>query len=438
MDKYPAQQTDLSEEASNEVPPPQTPAISPIKKILPLIIGGVVLLIVLSSLVLLSAGKRTADKANFPTPTVRPTATPILVPTMPETSPTIASFSSTISVTPTEEKIGRLSFIREGDIYNSDLASFSLLVKNATPAADKLSWSPQGNFLSWRMSSKTATPSSLMIYDRVKKSSQIVTADKNGTDELIDYAWAPDENGVVLLSRSESYTLSLFSLFYPRSASPSGFLVKRDLAIKQVLWSDKETLFFLGSDGITSINISNNSSQLLVATTSAFLMKLSPDHKKLLYSTGDSKRSDLFILNLESGTNRKINSIPQKIDKGNLNFPDSVFSNGFIPYALFMPGGESLLVGYHYLQYMPLVGIYDLKENTFSAISLFALSSSDVMVDELRLLGARVINLTEKPSWQISLFTLEDNAKLSLIRVIPNASSPTFFGNDILPSGNLF
>lgn len=160
-------------------------------------------------------------------------------------------------------------------------------------------------------------------------------------------------------------------------------------------------------------------------------MKLSPDGKKLLYSVGDDKKSDLYLLNIESRNNELITMVPPKINMGTTGLPATTLNNGFIPYALFMPDGNSLIVGYHYLPNLPLVGIYNLKENSFSAITTFALYDTDVMVDEWRLLGARVNTVSGVPTWQIALFTTEDNAKLSLIRVIPDASSPTFFGKGL-------
>lgn len=434
----PAQPENLTEEtySPDGIPPPELPVEqlppSPLKKFLPFIVVFIILIISLSGLLVLTAGK-SSQKKVVPTPTPRPTATPFPAPTIPEvTKPA----SSSAVVTPA--KIGRLSFIRDGDIYNSDLSTFSLLLKNATPAGDKLSWSPFGNLLTFRSASLTATPSALVIYDRSKNSSVYIKPKLSSLGELIDYAWSPDEANMAVLSRDSFFNISLY-----HTASPSTRLnlYNSSLPIKQIYWPEERKIIFSINEGIVGLEFKNASptATLLIKNSPIMNMILSPNGKELLYSVGDNKKSDLYLVNIDGSNNRLIPPVPTRVDMGTTNLSISVLNNGFVPFAIFMPSQDSLIVGYHYLPNLPLVGIYNLKEDSFTAIAPFVLYKSDLMVDKLRLLGNRVSNdIYGKPVWQISLFTLEDDAKLSLIRVIPNASSPAFYGRDMLPSGNSF
>ncbi len=424
------------EDSQSTIPPSEPPLEippSPVKKFLPFIIGGVVFLIFLSGILVLSIGK-SSSKNIVPTPSPRPTATPFPAPTIPlVTKPATSSAETKIST-----KIGRLSFIRDGNIYNSDLATFSLLVKNATPAGDRLSWSPFGNFLAWRPKSFTATPSAVVIYNRSKQTSAYIKPNVSPYSELIDYAWSKDEANIAILSHDSFFNISLY-----HTASPSSRLnlYNSNFPIKQIYWPEERKIIFSTNEGINSLEFKNATpaASLLVKNSPIINMVLSPNGKELLYSVGDNKKSDLYLMNIDGSNNRLISPVPQRTDMGATNLPISIVNNGFIPYAVFMPSGDSLIVGYHYLTNLPLVGLYNLKENSFSAIAPFILYRGDLMVDELRLLGNRVSNDAEgKPAWQISLFTIEDDAKLGLIRVIPNASSPAFYGRDMLPSGNSF
>ncbi|MBI4991022.1 hypothetical protein HZB96_02915 [Candidatus Gottesmanbacteria bacterium] len=432
MDQYPAQVEDSQSTIPPSEPPLEIPP-SPFKKFLPFIIVGTVLLILLSGILVLSIGK-SSTKNIVPTPSPRPTATPFPAPTIPLVT-RAATSSSTIN---TPVKIGRLSFIRNGDIYNSDLATFSLLVKNATPAGDKLSWSPMGNFLAWRPKTPTATPSALVVYNRSKQTSTYIKPSTSPYSELIDYAWSADEVDVAVLSHDSFFNISLYHSATPTSALN---LYNSNLPIKQVFWPEGRKIIFLTNEGINSIEFKNASpaASLLINNSSIMNMILSPNGKEVLYSVGDDKKNDLYLVNTDGSNNRLIPPMPAKIDMGTTNLPATTLNNGFIPYAVFFPDGNRLLVGYHYLPNLPLVGIYNLKENSFVAVAPFILYKSDLMVDDLRLLGDRVGTTAEGiPTWQISLFTLEDNSKLGLIRAIPNASSPAFYGRDILPSGNMF
>lgn len=405
--------------------------VSQVKKFLPFILGGVlILLLLLGSIMLFSPSLQ--SKKNIPTPTPRPTATPF---PPPPTLPVATKAVSTISATITPEKIGRLAFIKNGDVYNSDLASFSLFVKNATPAADKLSWSPLGNFLSWRPVS-LATPSALTVYDRDKKTTITIRPSNDISSELIDYVWSGDEKQIAVLYRDQSYHIDLVSI--ASSSAQVLPLLNRSISIKQIIWPNSKTIIFSGEDGINRIDITSPTPKLLIDNSRVMRMKLSFDKTKLLYSTGNDQKNDLYIVNIDGINNQLVSTVASKVDMGTTGLPSTILQNGFIPYALWFPKGDKLLVGYHYLTNLPLVGIYDLASDSFTAISAFSLYENDLMVDDLRLVGSRVNTFGATPSWQISFFTIEDNAKLSTIRVIPEASSPTFFGNDLLPSGNTF
>ncbi len=406
--------------------------VSPVKKFLPFILGGVLILLLLSGSLLLFSPS-TSSKKNIPTPTPRPTATPF---PPPPTLPVATKAVSTISATITPEKIGRLAFIKNGDIYHSDLVSVSLLVKNATPAADKLTWSPMGNFLTWRPVS-SATPSSLAIYNREKKTEEFIKPSNDLSAELLDFAWSSDEKNIAVLYRDQSYHIDLVS----KTSSSSSQLIpllNRASPIKQIIFPDSKTIIFSGDDGISSIHISSPIPKALVDNPAVLRMKLSFDKSKILYSIGTDKKSDLYIMNTDGSGIKNIPTIAGKVDMGTTNLSQIIFNSGFIPYAVWFPKGDRLLVGYHYLTNLPLVGIYDLVNNSFTAISAFSLYENDLMVDDLRMVGSRVNTFGSTPSWQVSFFTIEDNAKLSTIRVIPEANSPTFFGNDLLPSGNTF
>lgn len=422
MDPNPAQPIE-------EVP---APSVSPVKKFLPFILGGVlVLLLIFGSLILFSPASKGKKAAVSPTP--RPTATPFPPPpTLPMATKAVSNISTTISPV----AIGRLAFIKNGDIYNSDLTSFSLLVKNATGAADKLSWSPNGNFLSWRAVS-LGTPSAITIYNRTDKSAFTIKPSNETNTELIDYAWSLDEKNIAILYRDKSYHIDLISNLTSGSTQLLSLLTRTG-NIRQIVWPERNTIIFSGEDGINSLDIKNPTPKLLVDNSGVLRMKLSGDKKKLLYSVGTEKKSDLFIMNVDGSGSQLIPAVPDKVDMGSTNIQPAVLNNGFIPYAIWFPKGDKLLAAYHDLPNLPLVGIYDLPNNSFTALSAVPIYENDFMTDDLRLAGERINTFSETPTWQVTFFTIEDNAKLSTIRVIPDASSPAFFGQDLLPSGNTF
>lgn len=407
------------------------PSVSPFKKYLPLILMAVLILLFLFSALLLFAPSSNTKKV-IPTPTPRPTATPFIVPTIPMVTQTPATTSAKI----TPAKIGRLAFIKNGNIYNSDLAAFSLFVKNATPAADKLTWSPLGNFLAWRETSATATPSSLAVYNRENKMTIGIKPSSDSNSELLDYVWSSDEKQMAILYKDTSFRIDLGKI--SSSSSQLVPMLSREASIKQILWPNSKSIIFSGEDGVNILDIANGAVELLVDNREVLWMNLSPDKSKLLVSIGTDKKSDLYIIKLDGTGSQRISAEPEKIDMGTTGLPSSILKNGFLPYALWFPKENKLMAGYHYLTNLPLVGIYDLGANSFTALSTFSLYANDLMIDDLRLVGSRVNTTGESPTWQVTFFTIEDNAKLSTIRVIPSAHSPAFFGDDLLPSGNTF
>ena len=420
MDKISAQNT----------PPPvyDSPysSPSPWKKFLPVIV--IIFFLGLISFLLLFLRYRISSNntLNIPTPTLRPTATPIYIaPTIPEATPQISSPSSA------PRQTGNLVFIKDGDIYESDFTSFSLLHKNATPAGDKLSWDSSGNFLSWRPKQTQATPSAVTVFNRnTAKAVNIKTSDAPSA-ELINYVWSEEGDKLALLTHDQSYKISIAGGVSGKSANIVN-LISRVEPITDLVWPDKNFIIYLGSEGIVRLDIKGVSTKNLVGGNNIFNMILSPDRKKILYAIGDKTKSNLYLINTDGSGNTIISPQPESIDMGTTNLSPDVLNKGFLPYAVWFPDSFKLLVGYHYLTGLPLVGIYDLQKSALSMVAPFILKKEDFMIDDYRLVGARVrTTLNETPNWQLSVFTLEDNSKLGTIRVIPGASSPAFY----FPSG---
>ncbi len=413
--------------------PPQIPSVSPIKKFLPFIVAGIIFLLLLSGVLVLSTKK--SNTSNIvPTPTIRPTATPIIVPTLPEASPTAGS--PTISATPeskvTEKNKNKLVFIKEGDIYESDLFSFTLLIKNKTMAGDKLLWSPKGNFLSWRPKSKSGVQGTLTVYDRTKQSTLDINPDaKSGQNtELVDYAWSQDEKQIALVYKDTAYNIALSQVSSSDSAKHTK-LITRNGDIKQILWPNENAIVFSGEDGISSLDISDTASvpsKLLVSNKNVQNIKLSPVNKKILYSVGTAGKSDLYLINIDGNFNQLLKVDTNKIDMGTTEIPANVVNNGFTSSAVFFPKGDRLMVGFHYMEGLPLTGIYDLKDESFKALAPFPLTNEDLLIHDFLLLGSRLGISSGQNSWAVSLFTMEAGSKLGMIRVIPGATSPSYFG----------
>lgn len=422
MNPYTAQSTNIQQSSDanmSSASPAQIPSNpSPIKKFLPLIATFIVLLLIIISLLVVKS-KNTTKQNITVSPTPRPTATPFPPPAIPLATAEPTTSSATVS----PAKVGRLAFIKDGDIYHSDLATITLLVKNATAAGDRLSWSPLGNFLSWRPKSVTATPSALVIYNRV--TNLFKTFQTTPGTELMDYSWSFDEKQIAVLTHDSEYKISLFSTSFEQNNVET--IETRPTAIKQIIWLKEDTLLFSTDEGIFQMKISSSSSSLFIRSKNIIWIKVSPDKSKILYSSGTNEKNDLSIAKSDGTQNQILQTVPARIDMGTTDIAPGVLQNGFLPFAVWFPKGDKLMVGYHYLPQLPLVGIYNLSESTFSAITPFTLYASDIMIDEMRLMGARVKTVGGQSMWQLSLFTIEDGAKLASIRVIPEASSPTFF-----------
>ena len=207
------------------------------------------------------------------------------------------------------------------------------------------------------------------------------------------------------------------------SATP----IRRTSPVKQVLWPAKDSLLLVGSDGITRFDIASASGQLIVDNKYVQQVKLSPDKKKVVYSVGDSNKSDLYLIHIDGSENRQLPKTPNSVDMGGASIPARTLENGFIANVVWYPTGDKLLVGYHYLVGLPLVGMYDFIRNSFQALGPFTLYNTDVIVDDSRLVGARVVASTEPPSWQTTFYTLSGDPKFGVVRVIPGASSPHVF-----------
>jgi hypothetical protein len=434
MDQYPAQ----GEVPIDGVVSPNmdngiiAPPSSPIKKILPLIIIVVVLLLLLLVVSVFTAGSKGKKNGEaIPTPTRRPTATPFNeAPTIPQVIPPTASPSAVV-VSTTPVKLGRLAMIKDGDIYHSDIETYTLLLKNNPPAGDRLSWSPDGKYLAWRPKSQTATPSAVTVYSaRSGSQPQIIRPNDKLESEVFDYDWVDNDSMVILHKDNGLYNLSLFSLA-SASGSEAKKLVSRKEPIKQISYIGNNKIIYRGSDGIGSVDITSTTIKILINIVNKVVsLRLSPDKSKIVYAVGDNVKSDLFIVNVDGTGNKKINPLPPKINMGTTGVNQSILEKGFMNNFVFFPKSNRLLVGYHYLPGMPLTGIYNLDEESFTAVNPFSLYLTDTMVDEERMLGTRIRNTDNGPTWQISLFTLEDNAKLGIIRVIPGVSAFAFYDKE--------
>ncbi|OIO13603.1 hypothetical protein COV53_03530 [Candidatus Gottesmanbacteria bacterium CG11_big_fil_rev_8_21_14_0_20_37_11] len=434
MDENPAQgynsDTNNTEGSySQGVPFGTIASTSHLKKFLPVFILFALIIMVGSGYALFS--RKSEIKPPPTIPTLRPTATPFLIPTLPMTSPGEASLSASVTpqaITVTPVKIGRLAFIKDGDIYNSDLLTISLLVKNATPAATKLSWSPKGNYLSWTVKEKEASPSALAVYSRSTNRTIIFDPSDGRKAELIDYTWSLDEEKIALLYQDSLYKISLYSPASP-AAEFKIDLTKKDVSIRQIFWLDKNSVLFAGDEGIKTISLNAPFAETVLTDKKPYFVSLSPDKTKIIYSLGDNKKSDLYLASTDGILNQVLPAMPEKIDMGDTKLTTTILKEGFVPYVVWFPKGDRLLVGYHYLTGLPLVGVYSLVDKSFKAIAPFSFYDSDKMIDELRLMGERINDMGSPSFPQVSVFTMEDDAKLGTIRVIPGASSPVFFGD---------
>lgn len=419
----------MDQTSAQNTPPPvyDSPYSSPSswKKFLPVVLIIFFLGLISLLLIVLKSRISSDNAAKIPTPAMRPTATPISsAPTIPEATLEISSPSSV------PRQTGNLVFIKDGDIYESDFTSFSLLHKNATPAGDKLSWDSSGNFLSWRPKQTQATPSALAVLNRSTDKVDIIKTSNLSTAELVNYAWSGEDDKLALLTHDQSYKISIAGMSGKGTNIVN--LVSRVEPITDLVWPVKNSIIFLGSEGIVSLDIKGKSTKNLVGSNKILNMNLSPDRKKILYSIGDKTKSDFYLINTDGSDNTIISPQPESIDMGTTGLSPDVLKKGLLPYAVWFPDSTKLLVGFHYLTNLPLVGIYDLPKSSLSMVAPFIFKKEDFMIDDYRLVGARVRTTpNETPNWQLSIFTLEDNSKLGTIRVIPQASSPAFYFSDV-------
>lgn len=355
-----------------------------------------------------------------PTPTIRPSATPMTVPSI--TSLPAQSASISASVTPV--KIGRLIFIKEGDIYQSDFQSYSLLVKNTIPAGDKLKWSPSGDLISWRPKSGEATPSSITIHNRKSAENKVIKPGISSTDEVMDYAWGNSDTELLVVLRNASYNL----LYYNLATATPVFknLLKRQTSINQIEALDNKKVFIRGIEGIQEVDLTSSQIRTIVSKPNIISMKLSPDKKKVAYSSGDIKKSELFFINTDGSLGVKIDPNAQ-IDLNNTGITRTSLNNGFSSNIVWFPSSDKLLIGFQYLPGLPLVGVYEMGTGVFKALTPMTLHTEDLMIDNEKLLGARVSGQSGSEEWRLSVFTMEDNSRLGVIRVFPGASSFSFF-----------
>jgi hypothetical protein len=426
----PSLEAGYAENSEGDIPTTGFSRTSSLKKLLLVMVVSSVFLLSVSGVLFILVNNSVKKKANKPV--VIPTLAPSRAPTMPAVIPTVIASPSAVltmsPIVPSSSVSGRLAFIKDGDIYTSDFAKFSIFVKNRIPAGDKLAWSPKGNKLAWRPKTTTATPSGVMVYDRKKGDTTAFTLPDKFNGEVLDFSWSEDENTMAILVKDTSNRVVFSSLNSEAGKKPQTINLSSS-TYKQILWSKEQTVLISGDEGISSISEQSGSPSAIIKGK-VYWMNFSPDKSKLLYSIGDNKKSDLYLANSDGSENKMIQPVPNAIDMWDTNIAKEKLAGGFIPYAIFFPKGDKLLVGYHYLTGLPLVGVYDLTLNSFKAIAPFIIYPTDAMTDNLRLAGARVSNTGQLPAWNLSIFTLEDDSKLGIIRTIPGGYSPSFYAGE--------
>jgi hypothetical protein len=361
----------------------------------------------------------------MPTLVIPKVSTPtIIVPSA--TGSQLSNNKIMVNSVPAQSKIGRLIYIKNGDIYNNDLETEKILVKCVPQAKDKLSWSPRGNLLAFRSGGEKAER--LIIYDRSANSYYEMQDFVESWGHVVDYAWSPDEEKLMAVSGEGESRVNLIN---SRNGKLLKTLFTNDNAIRRILWPGGNTLIIMDTRAISQLTIDNAykviSSKFIAKISNLESMMLSPHKDKLLYSVGDSLHSDLYLYEINSGTYKMVSPAPSYTDMGTTGLPANITGRGFTTDAVWFPSEDKLLVGYHYVPAAPLSGIYDLKSGAFTAVALFPFTSDDIFTDDLRLLGARYTTLGGQSVSNVSLFTLEDGAKFSVQRVIPGVSSPAFY-----------
>ncbi|OGG13399.1 hypothetical protein A3D77_04855 [Candidatus Gottesmanbacteria bacterium RIFCSPHIGHO2_02_FULL_39_11] len=355
-----------------------------------------------------------------------PTVTPIVQ--IPTASPSVfisttLTPTSTLTPTPGEITLGRLSYIQDKDIYNTDLKSTNLLVANETTPSGSLKWSPKGSYLSW-ISERQASTSSVVVYhveQRRKKTVEI------GVQNFTDYAWSPDEKKVSILYGD---TVGSFSkVFFTDEPTIFMELTIPIYPISGFKWLKNGQYLIWGSKGIYVFNIETEQLDMLVSQDGITFISISPDETKLLYSVSENENNEWYIKDLTGNTSASLIK-PQSFDFTSVNLPASYAEKGFDSKAVWFPSSDKIFLTIKYLREFPIVGMYDISSNSYSVISFFNIKNSDFMSDPYTLIGERAASKNGSMESQIHLFTIEGQANLGLIKVIPHASSPAFyFGN---------
>ncbi|MDX1372662.1 MAG: hypothetical protein R3321_09340 [Nitrososphaeraceae archaeon] len=397
----------------------------PIKKYLPIIIGFIVFFIFILFLILITRRSGSNTEVQI-TPVPRPTATPFPL------SPTVVVNSipfMTVTPKPTSAiSIGRLAYIKDEGIFHSDFENDVLLIANDDYQRDLLRWSSTGKYLAWKEYDRQASSSSLVIRENIPDK---LTREQNGNNEVYDYDFSPNDKFLVAVHEENPNKISIYFSDDLLLSSISEY--ENHTEIKQIIWPDDELIIFRDNSGIGSIKVSSYSGQLrspyeierILDNKAVQFISLSKDHSLLAYSTGSQFRSELYVIGVSELTRKKLLDVPKNIDMGQTRLPFAVLNGGYTPYMFWLPDSQRLLVGFHYLRFIPLVGIYDLEDNSFKAISPFSLEKEDKMIDNFRLIGERLNR--ENNATQVNIFSLEEDNIFKISKVISGAYSPTYF-----------
>lgn len=307
------------------------------------------------------------------------------------------------------KKSGILAYIKEGDIYQGDLANTTLLLKNNPPASRKLSFSPAGNFLTWITKTDENHLSPLVSVHNLKnKSTVYLEPVVGGKGDIIDYAWSPDEKNVATLKKDYRFAIAVWP---NKPGSASVTQIQRKEEIQQLVYLDNNTLIFSGSDGISSIDIPTGNIKQLLNSDKIQYISLSPDRKKLYYSIGDEKQVRSYILHFEEEDNTESIIVPPQLQN----------EISLFPLALWYPDSRKLLLSFRTRENS--IGVYDFSQKTLQVLSPFDLGFGDSLIDDRTLLSENKIIKEGNSMGQIAVYTL-DSGKVNPVTAIEGASSP--------------
>lgn len=348
--------------------------------------------------------------------------TPAIVPTA-STSAVISSTTPTITPTPGETTLGRLSYMQGKDIYNTDLKITQLLVKNDSTPSGNFKWSPKGLFLSWV---EEGTPSSqLVLYDYAKKTRKLFPLKDT---QLISYVWSPDEKKIALLSQNK--TDNLFLVSNSDTLAVELLDISNTQDVSDIKWLGTGKILLQRQNRISAYDFEKKTEENIVTTGAISLMSVSPDEKYLLYYATNSESSAWYLVDLTDYSSRQIMIGSGNSDLTSVNLPPTILEKGPDNKAVWFPSSDKIFLTVKYLREFPIVGIYDLSLNTFKAVSIFHLQNSDFMSDPYTLVGEREVSKNGSMESQINFFSIEGEAKLGLIKVIPNSQYPAFYSGE--------